>query len=428
MRILWVKAGGLVPPDTGGRIRSYNILKHLAHRHEVTLFTFYGSHPDDKHADLASLFAHLVCVPLRLPASRNFSEAILYGRHVLTSQPYSIAKYCRPEVSTTLRNLLRNNEFDIMVCDFVNAGGVVPWDFSCPKVLFAHNVEAEIWHRHYQNARNLLWKAVAWREYETMRRTEQKYLRLADHVIAVSDVDRQFFSRFIDPSKITAVATGVDIEFFQPELPAVRENSLVFTGSMDWIPNEDGILYFLQEIFPRIRQQVPDTQLWIVGRSPSARLKAIGAQDRGIHVTGRVEDIRPYIRDAAAYIVHLRIGGGTRLKIFEAMAMGKAGVSTSIGAEGLPVEHGRNILLADQPEDFADNVITLLKNPLYRESLGNAARHLVEENHSWESVASDFENVLAKVVGANADNQLHAVPAEFSGRVVERGSCSTNVD
>ena len=404
MRILWVKAGGLVPPDTGGRIRSYNILKHLAHRHEVTFFTFYGDHPGDRHAELASMLAHLVCVPLQLPMSHTLSEAIQYGRYALTSQPYAIAKYCRPEVAARLRNLLRDEEFDIMVCDFVNAGGVVPWEFSCPKILFAHNVEAQIWQRHYQNARNLLWKAVAWRECGTMHRAEQKYLKLADHVMTVSEVDREFFSQFIDPSKITAIPTGVDIEFFQPERYEAGENVLVFTGSMDWIPNEDGIFYFLQGIFPRVRQQVPDAQLWIVGRSPSAKLKAMAAQDGGIRVTGRVEDIRPYIRDAAAYIVPLRIGGGTRLKIFEAMAMGKAGVSTSIGAEGLPVEHRKNILLADQPEDFADNIVTLLRDPYYRERLGRAARLLVERDHSWESVTSEFEKVLARVTSTNAAN------------------------
>jgi sugar transferase (PEP-CTERM/EpsH1 system associated) len=399
VRILWVKAGGLVPPETGGRIRSYNILKRLARRHDVTIFTFYRNQPGDQHAELKQMVARLICMPMRLPASHTLSEALLYARNMLTSQPYAIAKYCRPEVAMRLRKLLGEQVFDVMVCDFVNAGGVIPWEAPCTKILFTHNVEAMIWRRHFQNARNPFWKAAARREYRATDRVEQAYLRSADHVLAVSEVDRKFFSQFIEPSKITVIPTGVDIDFFEPAQSAMEGNILVFTGSMDWIPNDDAIFYFVKMIFPLIQMQIPDTELWIVGRSPSPRLRDLGDHVRGIRVTGRVDDIRPYVRDAAVCIVPLRIGGGTRLKIFEAMAMGKAVVSTTIGAEGLPVQHGKNILLADQPQDFADNVVSLLKNPLYRENLGRAARYLVEKEHSWDSVASEFENALAKVSG-----------------------------
>ena len=400
MRILWVKAGGLVPPDTGGKIRSYSILQQLAKRHEVTLFTFYRKYDGDRHSELAHLFHRVVCVPLPLPASRTFSEVALYVRNLLTLQPYSVAKFCQPLVSGEVRDLLRDHTFDVVVCDFVNAAGVLPWDISCPKILFTHNVEAQIWWRHYQNARNPLWSAVSLREYNAMNRTELTYVKSADHVLTVSEADREYFSCFIDACKITVIPTGVDIHFFQPDPCQPEGNTLVFTGSMDWIPNEDAMLYFIKAIFPHIRQQVPDTCLWIVGRKPSARLKALAAQENGVRVTGRVDDIRPYVCDAAVYVVPLRIGGGTRIKIFEAMAMGKAVVSTAIGAEGLPVQQEENILLADQPKEFANKVVALLKDPRYRTSLGTAARKLVEQKHSWELVGADFERALAKVVGS----------------------------
>ena len=398
MRILWVKAGGLVPPDTGGKIRSYNILRQLVKRHKVTLFTFYRKYDGDGHSELAHLFHQVVCVPLPLPASHTFSEAALYARNLLTLQPYSIAKFCRPQVAGELRDLLRDYAFDVVVCDFVNAGGVIPWELSVPKILFTHNVEAQIWWRHYQNARNPLWRAVSWLEYNAMNRTEQAYVKLADHVLAVSEADRDHFSHFIDASKITVIPTGVDIDFFQPDSRQPEGKTLVFTGSMDWIPNEDAMLYFLKAIFPHIQQQVPDVALWIVGRRPSERLMTVAAQESGVRVTGQVDDIRPYVRDAAVYVVPLRIGGGTRLKIFEAMAMGKAVVSTAIGAEGLPVQQGDNIFLADQPKEFANKVVALLKDPQYRMSLGVAARQLVEEKYSWELVSADFERALVKVV------------------------------
>lgn len=398
MRILWVKAGGLVPLDTGGKIRSYHMLRELARAHEVTLFTFYGAHDDDVHAQLRDLFRQIVCVPLSLPSVTGIGQYLHYARHVFSSQPYTIAKFCRPEVADKLRRLLKSEAYDVIVCDFAASGGVIPWDHPCPKVLFTHNVEALIWRRHFRIARNPLWKAVCWREYRTMARAERDYLERADHVVTVSETDRDFFARLIAPSKITAIRTGVDLDYFQPSPAREEPDTLVFTGSMDWMPNEDGILYFVDEILPSIRRQVPQVTLWVVGRSPSDRVQKLAARDSAVRVTGRVEDIRPYIRNAAVYIVPLRIGSGTRLKIFEAMAMGKAVVSTSVGAEGLPVTPGENILLADQPEEFAGKVLELLRDADARLRLGCGARQVVEKQSGWQSVAAQFESILTSVV------------------------------
>jgi polysaccharide biosynthesis protein PslH len=394
MKILWVKAGGLVPADTGGKIRSYHILRELARKHEVTFFTFYAAHPDDAHPQLERLFRHVVCCPLRLPAPKSFGEGALYARHLFSSRPYSIAKYCQPQVARELRELLQTEAYDVIVCDFIFAGGVIPWKIQRPKVLFTHNVEAMIWQRHYQVARNPVWKAVCWREHYAIARAERVYLEQADHVVTVSEIDRDFFTRFIDESKITVIPTGVDLEHFRPSPGQEKPNLLVFTGSMDWLPNEDGVFYFVEEILPRIRCDIPETTVWIVGRRPSLRLETLAAKSQGLRVTGWVEDIRPYVRDASVYIVPLRVGSGTRLKIFEAMAMGKAVVSTSIGAEGLPVQDGKNIILADEPEEFARAVVTLLNDSVARGELGRAARQLVEREYSWACAAAHFDAVL----------------------------------
>ncbi len=405
MKILWVKAGGLVPLDLGGRIRSYNILKELAHKHEVTLFTFYAEQPDDPHPQLQRLFRRVVCWPLQLPTPRSFGEGIAYFRSMFSSRPYTIAKFCQPQVARGLRQHLETEKYDVVVCDFVVAAGVIPWEhLRCPKVLFTHNVEALIWRRHYQNSRNPLWKAICWREYRTMERAERWYLAQADHVLTVSEVDRNAFARIVAPEKISVIPTGVDVDYFRAE-PDVDDGShsngrrmtLVFTGAMDWMPNEEGILYFVKEILPLIRRQVPEAVLWIVGRKPSRRLEALAADDSGVRITGRVDDVRPYVRNAAVYIVPLRIGSGTRLKIFEAMAMGKAIVSTSVGAEGLPVEHGRNIVLADKPDEFASAVVTLLKDPKARREMGQNAHRMVAEKYSWAAVAAHFDQILARL-------------------------------
>lgn len=397
MKILWVKAGGLVPPDLGGRIRSYHILKELARRHQVTLFTFYAEQAEDPHAALKEAFERIECLPLKIPPPRSLAETLRYGRNLFSLNPYTMSKFCRPEVRKQLGRLLEQENYDVIICDFLFAAGVIPWHIPCPKVLFTHNVEAVIWKRQYEVARNPLWKLISWREYRAVERSERWYLSRADEVLTVSEVDRTYFARFIDPARITVIPTGVDVEYFQPSLIPERPGLLVFTGAMDWMPNEDGILYFVNEVLPRIRAEFPTVTLRLVGRSPSARIRALAESSNGVQVTGRVEDIRPFVHDAEVYVVPLRIGGGTRLKTFEAMAMGKAVVSTAVGAEGLPVHNGQDILLADSAQELASHVFTLLRNATIRRSLGQAARRLVAENYGWERAAARVDEVLAGV-------------------------------
>ncbi len=316
----------------------------------------------------------------------------------LSPYPHCLAKYYRPGVAESLRDLAESNAYDVIICDFLTPVGVIPWDSSCPKIVFTHNVEAMIWQRHYQVARNPLWKAACWREYRAMSRLERRYLDRADHVLTVSDADRDVFARFLAPSKITVIPTGVDVEYFRVEPGNEQPYTLVFTGAMDWMANEDAICYFADEILPRVHEQLPETVLWVVGRNPSFRVRSLAAKKNGVKVTGEVEDVRPYVRDASVYIVPLRVGGGTRLKIFEALAMGKAVVSTPIGAEGLPVRDGENILLADEKQDFAQKIVSLLRDPGTRNRLGQAGRRLVESEHSWRSVAERFDSMLLRVV------------------------------
>jgi sugar transferase (PEP-CTERM/EpsH1 system associated) len=400
MKILWVKAGGLVPPDTGGKIRSYNILRELARRHSVTFFSFYAAHDPDLHADLTKMFDRVVCMPLQLPAPKSLAEFRDYGIRLLSSLPYNITKYCRPEVRRRLLALLEEEPYDVILCDFMVAAGVIPWAWPTPKVLFTHNVEAAIWQRHYKVASNPLWKAISWGEWRKMEAAERHFLRLADRVLAVSETDRDAFARFVESGKLSVIPTGVDVDYFQPTSVEETLNSLVFTGSMDWLPNEDAILYFVDAILPLIKRQFPDVSLEVVGRSPSRKLQGLAETEKSLRLTGWVEDIRPFVARGSVCIVPLRIGGGTRLKIFEAMAMSKAIVSTSVGAEGLPVRHGEDILLADTPSDFAESVISLLRDANRRRCLGNAARTLVQENYSWGKVAETFARTLLDTVSA----------------------------
>jgi len=198
------------------------------------------------------------------------------------------------------------------------------------------------------------------------------------------------------------VNTGVDTTYFAPQpAPPDAPPQLVFTGSMDWIPNEDAMTFFCQDILPLIRAQRPDVQLSIVGRAPTPAVQRL-ADIPGVRVTGRVDDVRDYVGNAAVYIVPIRIGGGTRLKIYEAMGMAKAVVSTTIGAEGLPVTDGSDLLLADTAEHFASAVLQLLSDPARRVQLERAARELVVTRYDWSAVAGQLEDALVKAAARPA--------------------------
>lgn len=396
MKLLWAKAGGLLPPDMGGKIRSYNILKQLARRHEITLFTFYPEHPDDQHLAGNGFFSKIVAVPLPLPPRRSVGEYWQAARMMAMGRPATIDKFLSTEVRRRYEELWASERFDLVICDFLVPGSLMHWGTPPPTILFTHNVEAQVWERHYKVTANPAMKAVCFLESRALGGAEKRYVQAADHVLAVSENDRAAFLEFVGPERVTVIQTGVDTEYFQPSSEPERAGSTVFTGTMDWLPNEDGVAYYAEKIFPLILREVPEASFWVVGRRPPRRIQALASE--AVTVTGAVEDIRPYLAKGAVCVVPLRSGSGTRIKIFEAMAAGKAVVSTTLGAEGLPVTHGENIILADDPADFARLVVDLLRDGERRTALGRAARRLVEENYGWPAVAAHFDEVMQAVV------------------------------
>jgi glycosyltransferase involved in cell wall biosynthesis len=293
--------------------------------------------------------------------------------------------------------LLAGGHYDLVVCDFLPPVANLPAALPCPAVLFTHNVEADIWRRHAETARSRWQRPLLAAQWRRMLRFEGEAVRRFDVVLAVSETDRRTLQQLYGPltQPIHVVPTGVDTAYFSAAsaASAERPRHLVFTGSMDWLPNEDGMLHFVADVLPLVRREEASATLSIVGRSPTPAVSRL-AGEYGVDVTGRVDDVRPHIAAAAVYIVPLRVGGGTRLKIFEAMAMGKAVVSTTIGAEGLPVEPGRHLLIADTPSAFADAIVRLLRDPAERERIGEAARHLVASRYDWSAVFGHLESAL----------------------------------
>jgi polysaccharide biosynthesis protein PslH len=402
MRILWVKAGKLFPVDAGGRIRTVNILRHLASRHEVTVFSYYqGARDRFYEQELTRHFPRNIFLATGGPGngSPRLQRTLHYVSKALRPPPYAVSQFDSRAVRRLLREQFESQRFDVAICDFMAATLNFPTGLPTPSVLFQHNVEAALWRRQAQTGAGLLARLAFALESAKMNRYEPKTIAKFDHIVAVSDYDRKLMAEVPD-ERISVVPTGVDFEKFAAREPLTgRDPVVIFTGAMDWEANVDGIGFFCREIWPAVLAEIPQARLQIVGREPDPRVKSLAS--RSVEVTGTVPSILEYLQAAAVVIVPLRVGGGTRLKIYEAMAMGKAIVSTSVGAEGLDVHPDRDILIADDPLRFARQVIELLSDENLRLQYGREAVKTASR-YDWKVVAAQFERVLAQVISHSA--------------------------
>lgn len=398
MNILWVKAGKLLPVDTGGRIRTYNLLIHLAKIHDLALYSYYGGPRDLAYErQLAEVLPGAIphWVPgMDRPGLKGLFD---YLRLVPSPHPYGVGKFSDSEVRKSVTSLLTSKRFDVAVCDFLSASLNFSLPVPIPTILFQHNIESELWSRLAETERNPLRKFVYKFEARKMSRYERATITRFDHVWAVSQRDLKQLLPMIAPERMSVVETGVDTQQFRSkEEGPVDPNLVIFTGSMDWEPNIDCVDYFCQDIWPAVKQKIPSARFRIVGRNPHPRVKKLASES--VEVTGSVPSVLDHLHQAAVVVVPLRAGGGTRLKIYESMAAGKAIVSTSIGAEGLDVTDNEDILLADDVPSFASKLITLLCDSQLRSRIGSAAARVAEQ-HDWSNVAARCGKLMVDLAG-----------------------------
>jgi len=412
VKILWVKPGKLLPLDSGGQLRTYNILRQLSRRHEVTYLSYYGGRSRDEayEQEIARHLPGTVALHTRSHDIAAENSSLDYVRRFFSPAPYAVSKFTVPEVRELLQEWISKRRFDVAVCDFLCTVLNFPSRLTTPTVLFQHNVETVLWKRKAQHEVKLLDRIVSKIEYAKMSRFEPKQVRRFHHVMAVSEQDRAAMGSMVHPDHMSVIPTGVDLACYSYDPDFTPQGlEVVFTGSMDWEPNIDGVEYFCQNIWPRVLAKVPGARFRIVGRNPHARVRALASDS--VEVTGRVPSIVEHLRNAAVVVVPLRIGGGTRIKIYEGMAMGKATVSTSVGAEGLDVQHGMDIVLSDDPIAFADAVSTLLQDRSARKRFeANAAA--TARKYDWSTVARTFTDALQKTIDAAQVVRTLAPPPE----------------
>jgi glycosyltransferase involved in cell wall biosynthesis len=404
MKVLWVLPRPLEPLDTGGKIRTWNTLRYLARQHDITVIGLQPKLEGVVHALVPAkgreLFHSLIPVPWSEPVKGSPRFWLKVLANLLSPHSFVMAKYRNSVLEQRIRQLVASERYDIVVADFLHITRSVP-ETGVPRVVFQHNVEAQIRQRHYRDHGWGITRAfLAW-EWLRMDRWERKICREYDGVIAVSEEDAAWFRDRCGAKRVWTVPTGVDETYFTPDGDRTKPGwDLVFSGSMDWEANSLGMRWFLEDVLPLIRRLRPGTAVGVIGRNPPDWLRALADETGGVTVTGRVEDIRPYVRSGLLYIVPIRFGGGTRIKIFEAMAMGLPVVSTPIGAEGLQLRDGRHIALAERPEDFSAAVLRLLDDRSAAEEMARTAREHVLHSNSWSRVAEIFGDALASAKAA----------------------------
>jgi len=399
------------PPDSGVAIRSYHLIRLLSRVFDVTALCFYrrkgGLAPADPAPALAVLgqFARVEAFPL--PQEHSAVRlAWDHVRSVARNRVYSAFTYQSRPFAVRLRQLLGARRFDLVHVDSIVLSHYFPLLAGLPVVCGHHNVESALLRRRASAEHG--WRG-AYLSFQArlMEREERRWCEACTLNVTVSDEDRAQLETLVPGARCAVVPNGVDTTQFRPN--AGSGDGLVCVGEIGWFPNHDALRYLCEDILPLVRAAGHEVPVRWVGRAPEATCREYG-QRHGVELTGYVADIRPLVGDAACYVVPLRVGGGTRVKILDAWAMGKAVVSTSIGCEGLAAEDGQNILIRDDPERFAHAVCAVLRNGALQQRLGAEGRRTVERLYDWEGLGEALLASYTRLVAPSAPRRLAGTP------------------
>lgn len=410
-RLAFVSPRFLFPADSGGKIRSTQILRGLKDG-AFSVSLVMPATAEQRRAFAADI--HGVCdehVCWQPPSRSYLSNRVRRLRFLFGEYPVPVASDVDPQGIARVRQVLDAHP-DVVVFDFPHSVVLAPERLPVPSVLFTHNIESEIFKRHRDIAKSRVMKLLWNNQYAKMCKFERAALERFDSVITVSDRDRHFFGNEWNIDNCHSIPTGVDTDYFRFQAPEAG-NKIVFCGSMDWMANVDGIEYFHDAVWPLVKRNLPHARMQVVGRTPPGGLvRRIAAESPDWEFTGFVEDVREYVGGSGAFVIPLRVGGGTRIKAYEAMASGVPVVSTSIGIEGLPVIDGEHFLLGDSPDEMADAIVRLAQDATLRHRLAMQARKLVEENFGFRQAARVFEKICLATIDT-AGQSMAASPEEI---------------
>lgn len=374
------------PPTFGGAIRIYHILKHLSKNHEVTVAAFENFRKKEPFFEAfpgLRANAHFISNRWRIKFRKLFQCYSL-----ISSKNSWHLTAATNEMQQQLDRLVSQHDFDVIQAEFPTMG-YFDIRSDALKILDAHNVEYDNFRRMTRMEGNTIRQYYYQREYEKFYDEELRVCRKQDAIFTTSERDKQLFDEDVAEVPKFVVPNGVDLGYFHPSDQKPEPHSLVFVGSIGYVPNHDGMKFFLDKILPLIRKQLADIKVYIVGKNPPKEIRQ--RADENVVVTGFVDDVRPYVWKSSVYVVPLRMGGGTRLKVLEALAMQKPLVTTSIGCEGIDITHGEQALIVDDPEKFSDSVVQLLKDKRLRQKLSSSGYELVREKYAWNVIGDHLD-------------------------------------
>lgn len=396
MRILVLSRNFPMPLNSGDKIRTYHILRELSKAHKLTLVSIVQENVELEYLGELNQICHEI-YPFKLKLSKKISAA----KVMFSNYPWEVIAFYKKEVKAKIRELLTSDHFDIVWVNFLSMAVYLDHDLASRSIIILdqHNADQLIWRKYALESDNIAMRRFAGLNLKRIASFQRQLANLLNVVISVSEEDASFMRKQL-PADIAVwtVPNGVDINYFQRS-NANNEagNIILFCGSMDTHMNVDAVLQFAKKVLPLVREKVPDSEFWVVGRNPIKQIRNLAKQSF-IKVTGTVEDVRAYYDKAKIFAAPLRFGGGTKLKILEAMAMKVPVVSSSVGTQGIDVTDGEQVVIRDNIEEFADAVIKLLRDEKERGKFINSGRRLVEDKYSWSGIVETLEPKLLQLM------------------------------
>ena len=394
MHVVIVDGDVSYPATSGKRLRTLNLMLQVAKRHRITYVGRCAADTEEARTAPTFLRAHNIePILVHHPVPTKAGPAFFFRMfaNLFSSQPYSVASHHSEPMGQTISELARREPVDIWQFEWSPYLSVVDSSLPGPRVVMAHNVDTLIWQRYYENETSLLKRAYLRMQWQRFRRFEERAFAQATRVVAVSEPDAMLIREQFGQPNVDVVENGIDRAYFENVTGQRDPLSILFLGALDWRPNLDAIALMLDKTFPAVRSQQPNARLVIVGRHPSAHLRQRTSAMPGVELHADVADVRPYLASAGVLAVPLRIGGGSRLKILEALACGLPVVSTAVGAEGLSLQPNENYTQAEI-DQMADALIQSIRNPSIMQAMAAHGRRRVLDIYDWSVLAGKLES------------------------------------
>ncbi len=397
MNILFLSTENPYPPNSGHLLRTYNILRHAAITHNVFFLGFSKTLEDIKYVEPLREFcksADVFVIPDDISRVNLVKSLFL---NLFSAMPYIAQKYYRKEMMDKIKEILKENKIDIIHFDMLHLAGYRGSIKKIPTVLIEHNVESIRVKRLAKNSRNPLFKVFMYMQYLKLYHFEKNECSNYDVCAPVSENDKNILKTMCPEADLVVVPNGVDTKYFIPGNEKIIPDSIIWVGGMKDMYNHEAVDFLVDEIFPLVRTEVPNVKLTVIGRSPTKKLLQLEKTNENVKVLGYVDDVRTAIGEAAVYIAPIRSGGGTKLKILNALSMAKPVVTTTIGAEGIEVKDNEHLLIADDPELFAKKTVELLRDPVRAKKLGENGRRLMLEKYDWDIIGEKMNEIYNRV-------------------------------